>query len=109
MPERKRRPKKLSESERLKLRFAEGLTGIIRLIAIVLLLISGCIIINNYLLLAVWSVQPSALIQSQINFSIQIFIGSGLYLILYSYETEELVKWMLNVSDRKLYIKQDKG
>lgn len=107
MPKQKHRPKKLSKQEQFKLRFAEGVMSIIRLIAILLLFISAYRIIDSYTLLMFWGAQPSALIQTQINFSIEIFIGAGLVLISYSYDTEELVKRLLNVSDRQLF-KQNK-
>ncbi len=82
--------------------------SIIRVIAIVLLFISAYTIINSYILLMIWGIQPTALTQAQINFSIEIFIGAGLVLISYSYDTEELVKKLLNVSDRQLYLKENK-
>ena len=90
-------------SKNFNTKCASGIISCVRVIAVGLLIISGWVIISSYLIFIFWSIQPSSLAQAQINSSIQIFIGAGAFLALYSYETEKFVKKMLGVQSPEQY------
>ncbi|VVB98802.1 Uncharacterised protein [uncultured archaeon] len=76
-------------------------TGAIHLISIILLLISGVIILLNYYTL-LSGILLTELQKTTLDYSITIFAGSAIYLLLYTYEVEKIVKRLFNVREVEL-------
>lgn len=90
--------KPIKEKRDYRVLCASLLLSSIRAVSIILLFVSAGVIIINYLDL-VLGLQPSVIGVEQMNYSIDIFVGCGLFLITYSYEAERIIKNLFRVRD----------
>ena len=72
----------------------------IHLFCIIFLLISGLVIIWNYVHLLL-GLPLSSNYEAIMNYSITIFAGTAIYLLAYTYNLEDIVKRMFNVRNVK--------
>lgn len=73
---------------------------IVHAAAVIFLLISGIIIVENYLAILI-GILPTLIQKMSLDYSITIFAGCAAYLLLYMYKAEEIVKKIFNVKDVK--------
>lgn len=77
---------------------ASGIIGCIWLIALIFLFVSGIdIAINYYSVLS--GTLLSSIAQEQMSYSIQVFVGAGLFLIVYSYDASKAIRQMFHLKD----------
>lgn len=79
---------------------SSALITIIHLMAVILMLTSGTFIIWQYASI-ILGYKPTEIIKMGLDYSITVFAGSALYLLLYMYKVEELVKRIFNVKSVK--------
>ncbi|MBU0532994.1 hypothetical protein KKB44_05880 [Candidatus Micrarchaeota archaeon] len=91
-----RKPKKIPPSR--KVICASLLLGAIHLLAFVLVLVSGTVIILQYVNI-IFGTLPSEIQKVQLDYSLSIFGASALYLLVYAYEAEKLVKKIFRVKN----------
>jgi len=93
-------PKEPSLGERIKEFCSSGFLTIIRLIALILIIVSGYFILAGYYNILCGNI-PNDVQKMSLDYSFTIFAGSAIYLLAYTAEVEVLVKKIFYVKDVK--------
>lgn len=75
-----------------------ALIGIVHAAAVILIVVSGSIIIWNYYSIISGNL-PTEIEKIQLDYSISIFAGAAIYLLVYAYKTEEIIKTLFHVKE----------
>lgn len=89
-------PKK--STPELKTICASGLISLIHAISVIFLIISGFVIVQQYCLIILGN-SPNQIKKMALDYSITIFTGSAIFLLVYIHKFKEIVKSIFDVKD----------
>lgn len=102
----KKIPSKLKDIPKLKAIFCSVLIRVTYLILAILLIVSGLVIIIQYSLI-VLEYTPNTIQKMKLDYSITIFTGSAIFLLIYRHKFKEIVDSILDVKDVELIDNSD--